>query len=84
MSEIKKEDIKQEVFDLYDDYADMIEYMMKHYYKSTARYSTSSFMRLKMQEALSKRGLAPHIFESADEAHAAVEAARLASIHAAE
>ena len=28
---------------------------MKHYYKTTARYSTSSFMRLKMQEALSRR-----------------------------
>jgi propionate CoA-transferase len=65
--------------DLYDDYAAMIQYMMKHYYKTTARYSTSSFMRLKMQEALSKRGMQPHIFESADEAHAAVEAARTAA-----
>ncbi|MTD93739.1 acyl CoA:acetate/3-ketoacid CoA transferase [Hyphomicrobium sp. xq] len=65
--------------DLYDDYAHMIEYMMKHYYKTTARYSTSSFMRLKMQEALKKRGLQPHIFESADEAHAVVDAARAAA-----
>ena len=65
--------------DLYDDYADMIQYMMQHYYKTTARYSTSAFMRLKMQEALSRRGLQPHIFESADEAHAAVEAARTAA-----
>jgi propionate CoA-transferase len=65
--------------DLYDDYAEMIQYMMKHYYKTTARYSTSSFMRLKMQEALSKRGLQPHIFESADEAHAVVDAARTAA-----
>jgi propionate CoA-transferase len=65
--------------DLYDDYAEMIQYMMKHYYKSTARYSTSSFMRLKMKEALSRRGLMPHIFESADEAHAVVDAARAAA-----
>jgi propionate CoA-transferase len=65
--------------DLYEDYADMIQYMLKHYYKTTARYSTSTFMRLKMQEALSRRGLQPHIFESADEAHAAVEAARTAA-----
>ena len=65
--------------DLYDDYAEMIQYMLKHYYKTSARYSTSSFMRLKMQEALSKRGLHPHIFESVDEAHAAVEAARTAA-----
>ena len=65
--------------DLYDDYAEMIQYMMKHYYTTTARYSTSSFMRLKMQEALKRRGLQPHIFESADEAHAIVEAARTAA-----
>ncbi|WP_072374186.1 acyl CoA:acetate/3-ketoacid CoA transferase [Hyphomicrobium sp. NDB2Meth4] len=65
--------------DLYDDYAEMIQYMMKHYYTTTARYSTSSFMRLKMQEALKRRGLQPHIFESADEAHAIVEASRSAA-----
>ena len=62
--------------DLYDDYADMIQYMVEHHYKTTARYSTSAFMRLKMQEALSKRGLQPHIFESAEEAHAFLEAAQ--------
>lgn len=65
--------------DLYDDYAGMIQYMMKHYYKSTARYSTSSFMRLKMKEALSRRGLQPHIFESADEAHASLATPRAAA-----
>ncbi len=62
--------------DLYEDYADMIEYMMKNHYQSTARYSTSSFMRLKMQEALKKRGLQPHIFERAEEAHAVLEGER--------
>lgn len=58
--------------DLYDDYAAMIEYMMQHHYASTTRYTTSAFMRLKMQEALSKRGLAPHVFEKAEEAHEAL------------
>jgi propionate CoA-transferase len=53
--------------------------MMKNHYQSTARYSTSSFMRLKMKEALSRRGLQPHIFERAEEAHAVVEAARAAA-----
>ena len=61
--------------DLYDDYADMIEYMLAHHYATTTRYTTSTFMRLKMKEALSKRGLAPHIFERAEEAHAALEGA---------
>jgi propionate CoA-transferase len=55
--------------DLYDDYAEMIEYMSENHYLTTARYSTSAFMRMKMQEALDKRGLAPHIFERPDQAH---------------
>ena len=58
--------------DLYDDYAAMIEHMMEHHYASTTRYTTSTFMRLKMQEALSKRGLAPHVYERAEEAHEAL------------
>lgn len=56
--------------DLYDDYAEMVAYMMEYHYLTSARYSTSAFMRLKMQEALDKRGLAPHIFERAEDAHA--------------
>ena len=61
--------------DLYDAYAEMIEYMVDHHYLTTARYSTSAFMRLKMQEALNKRGLQPHIFERAEDAHAFLETA---------
>ncbi len=59
--------------DLYDDYAGMIEYMLQHHYATTTRYTTSTFMRLKMQEALRKRGVAPHVFERAEEAHAVLE-----------
>ena len=58
--------------DLYDDYAQLNEYMLEHYFSSTTRYTTSAFMRLKMQEALTKRGVQPHIFESATEAHQAI------------
>lgn len=61
--------------DLYDEWAEMIEYMVRHHYATTARYTTSAFMRIKMQEALSRRGLKPHIYERADEAHAALAAA---------
>ncbi len=56
--------------DLYDDYAEMIEYMLEHHYAWTTRYATSAFLRMKMQEALSKRGISPHIFERKDEANA--------------
>ncbi|ACL57645.1 acyl CoA:acetate/3-ketoacid CoA transferase [Methylobacterium nodulans] len=59
---------------LYDAYAEMIEYLCTHHYLTTTRYSTSAFLRLKMQEALSKRGLAPHIFERKEEAHAFLNA----------
>ena len=52
----------------------MIAHMVAYHYESTARYTTSTCMRLKMQEALSRRGLQPHIFERADEAHAAIRA----------
>jgi propionate CoA-transferase len=56
--------------DLYDDYAEMIQYMLENHYLSTTRYTTSAFMRLKFQEALSKRGLQPHIYERPEDAHA--------------
>ena len=38
------------------------------YYSGVSRYTTSGFLRIKLGEALEKRGVAPHIFESADEA----------------
>ncbi|GJD88249.1 MULTISPECIES: acyl CoA:acetate/3-ketoacid CoA transferase [Methylobacterium] len=58
---------------LYDAYAEMIEYLCAYHYLTTTRYATSAFLRLKMQEALSRRGLAPHIFERKEEAHAFLE-----------
>ncbi|MBV8225854.1 MAG: hypothetical protein JO232_11785 [Verrucomicrobia bacterium] len=33
------------------------------------RYTTSGFLRMKLGDALEKRGVAPHIYESAAEAH---------------
>lgn len=62
--------------DLYDNYAEMIQYMSENHYLTTARYTTSAFQRLKMQEAWDKRGLAPHIFERAEDAHAAIDGAK--------
>jgi len=59
--------------ELYDDYAEMIEYMLEHHYATTTRYSTSAFARMKMKEALSKRGIQPHIFERPEAAHAFIE-----------
>jgi propionate CoA-transferase len=62
--------------DLYDDWAETILYMQQHHYLTTARYTTSAFMRVKLQEALAKRGLKPHIYERKEEADAYLEQTR--------
>jgi propionate CoA-transferase len=58
--------------DLYDEYADMVAYMVKHHYAKTARYATSAITRQKLQDALRRRGLETRVFERAEEANAAV------------
>ena len=54
--------------DLTDDYVALVRRLAERYYASVTRYTTSSFMRLKLSEQLSHRGLAPHIYESRQEA----------------
>lgn len=55
--------------------ARMVRYMETHYYTTASRYTTSAFLRLKLGEALSRRRVAPHIFETSGEAHAFVQSA---------
>ena len=57
-----------------DTYAAMIRYMETHYYTTASRYTTSAFLRIKLGEALARRRVAAHIFETAEEAHAYVRA----------
>jgi propionate CoA-transferase len=38
-------------------------------YEHCSRYTTSAFMRLKLGDALSRRDVAPHIFETSADAH---------------
>jgi len=52
-----------------DEYAEMVKGLFQAYYWDVTRYTTSSFLRLKLGGALEKRGVAPHIYESSDEAH---------------
>jgi len=42
---------------------------LRHCARET-RYTTSAFLRVKLGEALRLRGVAPHIFESAEQARA--------------
>jgi propionate CoA-transferase len=55
-----------------DTYAAMVRYMETHYYTTASRYTTSAFLRMKLGEALSRRRVAAHIFETSEEAHAFV------------
>ena len=53
---------------LLDAYSAMVRGLMDSYYADVTRYTTSGFLRMKLGDALEGRGVAPHIYESADEA----------------
>ena len=53
-----------------DAYAQVVDYMVSNYYGEITRYTTSAFLRDKLGSAIQERGLAPHIYETRDEAEA--------------
>jgi propionate CoA-transferase len=59
--------------DLVDEYTEMVKYLVNKYYSDVTRYTTSTFLRMKLGDALQKRGVKPHIYESHDEAHKALK-----------
>ena len=54
--------------ELLDQYFDMVRHLTETYYSNVTRYTTSGFLRTKLGDALNRREVAPHIFETADEA----------------
>ena len=58
--------------DVEDAWADMVSEVVERWYDGVTRYTTSAFLRAKLGDALSRRKLAPHIFESEEEALAAL------------
>src|SRR5437667_12414987 len=54
--------------DVEDAYVEMVENVVERYYLGVTRFTTSSFMRAKLGDALAKRKLAPYIYESEGEA----------------
>jgi propionate CoA-transferase len=54
--------------DLTDVYSDMVKDLVDRFYSGVTRYTTSGFLRVKLGDALQKRHVAPHIYESAEEA----------------
>ncbi len=54
--------------ELIEDYIAIVKGIMARHYHHVTRYTASSFMRLKLGEALARQQITPHLYESADEA----------------
>ncbi|MBF0333751.1 MAG: acyl CoA:acetate/3-ketoacid CoA transferase [Alphaproteobacteria bacterium] len=54
--------------DIEDAYLDMVKGLVERFYRDVTRYTTSGFLRAKLGSALERRQVAPHIFETAEEA----------------
>ncbi|WP_175941562.1 acyl CoA:acetate/3-ketoacid CoA transferase [Caballeronia sp. BCC1704] len=51
-----------------DAYSEMVTRLVSQFYGGVTRYTTSSFLRMKLGDALKRRGVAPYIYESPQEA----------------
>ena len=59
--------------DLVDEYTEIVKYLVDQYYLGVTRYTTSTFLRMKLGDALQERGVKPHIYESGEEARKALK-----------
>ena len=57
--------------ELIDEYSDMVKYVMQ-FYESTTRYTTSTFLRMRLGNELAKRDVAPHIYDTRERAIRAI------------
>ena len=55
--------------EMVDPWTEMVKATVRKYYWGVTRYASSNFARMAIGDALEKRGLTPHIYGSADEAH---------------
>jgi len=55
-----------------EEYASMVKGLVERYYDGVSRYTTSGFLRAKLGSALKRRGVAPHVYESPQQALAHV------------
>ena len=53
-----------------DAWAQMVSQLVERYYASVTRFTTSAFLRAKLGDALARRRVAPHVFETEQEARA--------------
>jgi len=54
-------------------YTDMVKTIVDRYYTGVTRYTTSTFLRMKIGDALKQRKIAPHLYETREEAEAALK-----------
>ncbi|VFQ46669.1 acyl CoA:acetate/3-ketoacid CoA transferase [Desulfoluna butyratoxydans] len=54
--------------ELMEPYTAMVKHIVATYYSGVTRYTTSTFLKVKLKDALSRRGVAPHIYETGAEA----------------
>jgi propionate CoA-transferase len=59
--------------ELMDAYTAMVKGIVDRFYTGVTRYTTSTFLRMKIGEALQERALAAHIYETREEAEAALK-----------
>ncbi len=58
--------------ELVDDYSAMVKRLMDRFYSGATRYSTNTFLRMKIGDALKAKGLAPGMYASRDQAQKAL------------
>ena len=54
--------------ELIDAYTGMVKAIIERHYHDVTRYTSNTFLRMKLGEALEKRQIPPHLYESANEA----------------
>ena len=59
--------------ELIDEYMDVVKGIIEDFYIGVTRYTTSSFMSMKLGDSLKQRNVSPHIFETLEEARAALK-----------
>ena len=55
-----------------DAWAQSVARIVERWYEGVTRYTTSAFLRAKLGEALARRKVAAHVFETAEEAREAL------------
>ena len=58
--------------ELVEDYIAMVKGVVERNYHDVTRYTSNTFLRVKLGEALEKGSIAPHLYETAGEAEASL------------